>query len=210
VGARLTGLREALWLGCRPKTCCYTAVVIPTGHDVWQITRALDAPPWSFLMYFGVDPTWRDAFALDRSGRRFRLALAKNPELRQGDLDGCTFLFRTRTGEHRCGLGDLRPTGCRIFPLTLCDGLVGVQADHGCTCRAWSLADADTATERPLLEARVAEAETYCEIVARWNSMLEAGPPDVHRTFVEYCEYLLDVYDQLAEALPATSGAVGA
>jgi Fe-S-cluster containining protein len=127
------------------------------------------------------------------------LALAKNPMLRKGDQAACTFLLRTRTGEHRCGLGDLRPTGCRTFPLELCDGLVGVQPEHGCTCRQWSLADVDTVAERPLLEARLAESEAYCEVVARWNAGVATLPDSESKRFDQYCEYLLEVYDLMEE-----------
>jgi hypothetical protein len=194
----MDSLRESVWLGCAPKTCCYTAVVIPTGQDVWRIARELEAPPWSFLVYFETPTHRRDAFALDRSDRRFRLALAKNPALRQGDQAGCAFLLRTRTGAHRCGLGAQRPMGCRVFPLELRDGLVGIQAHHGCSCRAWSLADVDTAAERGPLEQREAESETYCEVVSRWNTELAASPHGGPSSFVDYCEYLLDVYDRLA------------
>jgi Fe-S-cluster containining protein len=194
----VNGVREAVWLGCRDKTCCYAALVVPTGYDAWRIARALDAPPWSFLMYFKSPAPRRDAFALDRSGRRFRLALAKSQMLRREEQPGCTFLIRTRTGEHRCGLGDLRPTGCRVFPLELTEGLVRVQAGHGCTCRSWSLADVDTAAERQLLEARVRESEAYCDVVRAWNASVHGGDPGIDFSFVQYCEYLLATYDRMA------------
>lgn len=188
-------VREELWLRCREKQCCFGAMVVPTGQDVWRIARRWDAPPWSFLVYFETQVPRRDAFALDHSARRFRLALAKNPEIRQGGAAGCAFLVRTRTGEHRCGLGELRPMGCRVFPLESSEGMVGVQANHGCSCRVWSLADVDTLTERPLLEQRLAESEAYCAAVARWNVEVAALPEAGARSFPEYCEYLLEVYD---------------
>jgi Fe-S-cluster containining protein len=188
-------VREELWLRCREKQCCFGTVVVPTGRDVWRISRRWGAPPWSFLVYFETRVPRRDAFALDRSSRRFRLALAKHPEFRRDDRPGCAFLVRTRTGEHRCGLGELRPSGCRVFPLESREGVVGVQANHGCSCRAWSLADIDTSTERPLLEQRLAESEAYCAAVARWNVEVAALPEEEARHFPEYCEYLLEVYD---------------
>jgi len=195
-------LREGLWLGCAPKTCCYAPVVIPTGADIWRIARALDAPPSSFLMYFETPVPRRDGFALDRSARRFRLALGKNPELQQDGRTACAFLLRTRTGEHRCGLGDLRPMGCRVFPSALHDGEVGIQSDHGCVCRQWSLADIDTRAERPLLEARLAESEAYCEVVARWNAQVTDLPDGERRRPDQYCEYLLEAYDRMEELVP--------
>ena len=193
----MSSLRESLWLGCRSKTCCYTAVVIPTGFDVWRIARALDAPPASFLIYFQTPvPRW-DGFALDHSARRFRLALGKNSRLRRRGQPACGFLLRTRTGEHRCGLGDLRPSGCRVFPCELRDGLVGVQEGHGCTCRSWSLADVDTAVERPKLEARQREAVEYGRMVEAWNASV-ASTPEPTKGLDEYSGFLLDWYDRRA------------
>jgi Fe-S-cluster containining protein len=189
-----------LWLGCPSKACCFAPVVIPTGTDIWRIARALDAPPSSFLMYFETTVPRRDGFALDRSGRRFRLALAKNPELERDGRMGCIFLLRTRTGEHRCGLGDRRPMGCRVFPCEISGGEVAIQSDHGCVCRQWSLADIDTVAERPLLEARQAESETYCDVVAGWNAWVATLPDRQGKRFDQYCEYLLEVYDQMEES----------
>jgi hypothetical protein len=200
-------VREALWLGCRAKSCCYTAAVIPTGRDVHRIARALDAPPVSFLTYFETPVPRRDAFALDRSARRFRWMLAKNPALQRDGRHGCTFLLSTRTGEHRCGLGSLRPAGCRVFPGMLRDGMVAVQPDHGCTCREWSLADFDTAGERPGLEEREADAELYSEVVGRWNTGVEIATAPAF-PFVAYCDYVLETYDGLMAADPGAVSAV--
>jgi hypothetical protein len=155
-------------------------------------------------MYFQTPVPRRDAFALDRGERRFRLALGKNPKLESDGRMGCIFLLRTRTGEHRCGLGGLRPMGCRVFPCELRDGEVAIQSDHGCVCLQWSLADIDTVAERPLLEARVAEAEVYCGLVARWNAQVEDLPDGDGRGFDQYCEYLLDAYDRMEDLVPAS------
>jgi hypothetical protein len=198
-------VRETLWLSCAAKTCCYTAAVIPTGTDVHRIARALDLPPPSFLVYFETSVPRRDAFALDRSARRFRWMLAKNPALSLDGRPGCGFLLRTRTGEHRCGLGDLRPVGCRVFPAMLRDGIVSVQPSPGCTCRPWSLADLDTAAERPGLEAGEADGERYGEVVSRWNEAVEREGAGRPRRFDEYCDYVLDAYD-LMEAGAAAGG----
>jgi hypothetical protein len=192
--------KEAVWLACKEKTCCYTAVVVPTGRDVWRIARALDAPPWSFLIYFPSREPRRDAFALDRSGGTFRLALAKGPTRRTKSPPPCIFLLRTRGAYHRCGLGDLRPAVCRAFPSELVDGVLCVRPDTGCTCRTWSLADVEIAEEWERIASRQEEGEEYCEVVARWNARVAAAPEAPGFSFLDYCTFLLETYDAVAEA----------
>jgi hypothetical protein len=189
--------KEALWLACKPKTCCYAPLVIPTGRDVWRIARTLDVPPWSFLIYFQSREPRRDAFLLDRSGTQFRLALAKGRRRRTTSPPPCIFLMRTRRGFHRCGLGQLRPGVCRAFPSELVDGVLCLRPDTGCTCRAWSLSDVDIGVEVALVDQRQADAEEYCAVVERWNEGVDGS--DTGHDFVEYCAYLLDVYDGLGE-----------
>lgn len=191
-------LKESLWRACKQKTCCHTAVVIPSGRDVWRIARALDTPPWSFLVYFETDAPRRDAFALDRSARRFRLALAKQPTRRTKRAPPCIFLLRTRTGHHRCGLGELRPMVCRTFPAERIGGVLCLRRDSGCTCRDWVLADVDIAEETALIAARQADAEEYCAVVARWNARVAAAPVEARFDFVAYCQFVLEAYDEIA------------
>jgi Fe-S-cluster containining protein len=184
--------RESTWLSCAAKTCCRTSIVVVTGRDVWRIARALDAPPHTFLVYFASPEPRRDAFALDHSDRRFRLALAKHAPKRKGALPSCVFLLRTRQGQHRCGLGELRPRVCKTFPCTMSSGMLHVSDGGACSCRRWSLADVDLADEIPLVRERQADAEEYCDVVARWNEQVRssAGPRD----FGSYCQYLIGAY----------------
>ncbi len=196
--------KEAIWLTCKRKTCCHTAVVIPTGRDIWRIARTLNTPPWSFLVYFPSPVPRRDAFLLDRSGRQFRLALGKRPGRRTKTPPPCIFLLRTRQGYHRCGLGELRPLVCKTFPCDLSDGVLGIYDETGCTCRDWSLVDVDIAEETALIATRQADAEEYCAVVARWNAQVLAAPDNAPVDFPAYCDYLLTAYD----ALPAAEGAI--
>ena len=194
--------KEALWLGCKQKTCCYLPFVVPTGRDIWRIARSLQTPPWSFLICFPTPQPRRDAFLLDQSGRQFRVVLAKGPSRRKTLPPPCIFLLRTRDGHHRCGLGDLRPRVCQAFPSELVDGVLCLQPDSGCTCRTWALADVDLAEETALVTARQADAEDYCAVVARWNARVAAGPAEASFTFPDYCNYLLETYDALAAGTP--------
>src|SRR4051812_40494295 len=143
--------KEATWLACKPKTCCYNAFVLVSGRDVWRISRALGTAPWTFLIYFQ-SQEWRpDTFILDKTGRQFRLALTKQPaSKRRKSPPPCIFLMKTRNGHHRCGLGDLRPQVCKTFPIENVGGVLCIPGKTGCTCRTWSLADVDLREEAPL------------------------------------------------------------
>jgi hypothetical protein len=203
--------KEALWLACKAKACCHAATIVPTGRDIWRIARALDAPPWSFLVPFEAPQPRRDAFALDQSARRFRLALAKGATRRVKSPPPCIFLLRTRTGQHRCGLGDLRPQLCKAFPTQLVDGLVCVLPDTGCTCRAWALADLDVNEERAAAEMVQAESEEYCALVAQWNARVAAAPPGTQLSVADYCAFVLAAYEAFAAeaASPAAESPAG-
>lgn len=190
--------KEAIWLACKAKTCCSTQIVVPTGRDVWRIARTLDAPPWSFLVYFPSPQPRPDAFALDHSDATYRLALARRPSTRKNGTPACTFLLRTRDGHHRCGLGRLRPMVCQTFPSQIVAGVVCLPDDTPCACRAWTLADVDIAEERALVEASQADLEEYRGVVAHWNDRLADAPVEARFTFFDFCLYVVKAYDELA------------
>jgi hypothetical protein len=199
--------KEAIWLACKQKSCCY-GTVIPTGQDVWRISRALETPPWSFLLYFQTPQPRRDAFALDRSGRRFRIALAKGPRGRGSASRPapCVFLLKLRGGQHRCGLGDLRPAVCQSFPAEMVEGVVCIRPDNGCVCREWTLADVDLTEEMAVIENRQADVETYCDVVAKWNDRVETAPEDRNFDFTDFCEFLLESYNSIVSPAASISG----
>jgi Fe-S-cluster containining protein len=192
-------LRETLFLGCRTKRCCSYYTVFPTGHDVWRIATALQVPPWTFTSAVAAEDGAADAFALDDSGRRHRLALARREASADG-LAACTFLVRLRDGTARCGLGDLRPGPCRSFPAVLVDGMVFARNDGGCRCRAWTIADCDVEADRALLERHEAEQETYRRVVANWNDYATGKPAGAGLEHRDFCRYLLDMYMQSERA----------
>lgn len=199
-------MKENIWLACKGKRCCYTAIVVPSGRDVWRIARALDVPPWAFLKYFPSAGRRPDAFHLGGSETGFRLALAKAPSRSTRSPAPCTFLMRTRHGYHRCGLGALRPTVCRAFPSELVDGLICVRNDAGCTCRAWTLADVDLSEEADILAARQSEACEYHAVVARWNERVASALAGESFDFLAYCAFLLETYAELDASVPAAGG----
>ncbi|HEU5317666.1 MAG TPA: hypothetical protein VFX49_16255 [Chloroflexota bacterium] len=205
--------KELVWLTCPDKSCCHNSVVVPTGRDVWRIARTLGAPARSFLMYFPTANPRRDAFVLDGSGASFRLALGKGARRHRRTPPPCIFLLRTRSGQHRCGLGELRPRACRALPGDLEDGVLTLSNDGRCTCRTWILADVDIAEETALVEARQRDAEEYCSLVDRWNARVARAPAGTNFEFEDYCAYLLESYDAIEDgdgehALRPAEGAV--
>jgi Fe-S-cluster containining protein len=191
--------KEAIWLSCKPKTCCYNALVLVSGRDVWRISRTLGIPPWHFLVYFQSPDPRPDAFMLDKSGRAFRMVLSKQPSRRKKTSPPCIFLLRTRDGYHRCGLGDLRPAVCKSFPMQLEGGAVCVPGDTGCVCREWSLTDANIDEERALLETRANDFAEYCGLVEQWNGYVLSRPDDAPPLgFYEFCRFVVQAYEALA------------
>lgn len=191
-------MKEALWLACKAKTCCHTAIVVPSGRDVWRIARRLDLPPWTFLRYFSTSTDRPDAFLLDRSDVRYRLVLAKRQTRRTKSPAPCIFLAKTRVGDHRCGLGQLRPAACLCFPADLVDGLVTVRNDAGCTCRIWDIGDLDLRAETEKVEQRQNEAVEFHQVVATWNAMIRELPEGSSANFIDFCNFILEAYDQMS------------
>lgn len=192
------GRKEAIWLACKQKRCCYTSFVLPTGRDVWRIAHSLQTRPETFLTYFESPQSRPDAFFLDASGRSFRIALAKQRSRRKS-TPPCIFLLRTRNGYHRCGLGDLRPEVCKTYPTEIVSGVICIRNDGGCTCRTWTLQDIEIEDEMALVKSRTAEYHEYCDKVAVWNDMVLAAGETIH-TFVEFCDFLVRTYDPHIEA----------
>jgi hypothetical protein len=186
--------KEAIWLACKAKTCCHTPFIVPTGRDVWRIARALDVPPLTFLLYFPSPQPRRDAFALDHSGQLYRLMLGKQASSRKKSAPPCIFLLRTRNG---------------AFPANLVDGVLCLRNDGTCACRTWALADVDIAEETALVEARQRDGEEYWALIARWNAAVADAPAGVSHTFADFCDFLLEAYDEIAAGAGGSSTLAG-
>jgi Fe-S-cluster containining protein len=187
----LPNARVDHWLRCAEKTCCAYYVVYVTGDDVVRIARTLSVPAWTFTAAMPSEATLPDAFALDGSGNRHRLALVRT-QLETGTRPFCTFLVRATGGAARCGLGEGRPAPCRTFPSTLVDG--AIRFDHaGCTCD-WSAVVADEDADRELIFAEERAREKYARIVGAWNDYVGGFAATVELTHRDFCRYLMDAY----------------
>jgi len=129
-----------------------------TGADIVRIARTLALEPWHFTQTAPAaadDPT---GIVVDEGRRRVNLRLANAAH-------GCVFLVRTLSGVGRCGLGDLAPAACRVFP-----------ADPAADAPAALREPKDSA--EPELDQQLAEAlrgwaadrDHWYEVIARWNA----------------------------------------
>ena len=101
-------------------------------------------------------------------GERYELVLAKTADPRRHG--GCVFLVKTRRGIHRCGLGELQPDACAIYPAYVQeDGLLRVVNDPDGCWRSWSAHELDPERERRRFEAHAQHQNEYAKIVGEWN-----------------------------------------
>lgn len=177
-----SGPRFEHWRGCAQKRCCRDAMIFLTGHDVVRIARALHVTPWTFTVAIDAPLDADDAFALDTSERRFRLALGRAT---LGDATHCAFLLDLPSGSSRCGLGALRPTACVAFPRA--------GGEQNCTCD-WSGVPLEDVQSDAALARLDEDRARYAQIVASWNAFVVASSEAVeHRDF---CRFVLHAYGE--------------
>jgi len=160
--------KQAICSGCRSRMCCYHYRVSITGYDLWRISQTLDVPAARFVAYGPADPDSPTGFLLLAGGERYELVLAKTADLRRHG--GCVFLVKTRSGIHRCGLGELQPDACAIYPAFIQeDGLLRVVHDPDGCWRSWSAHELDPERERRRFESHDEHQKEYAAIVGEWN-----------------------------------------
>ena len=161
--------KQAICSGCQSRMCCYHYRVTTTGFDLWRIARSLDVLSAQFVSYALADAESETGFLLAAGGDRYELVLSKTADLRRHG--GCVFLVKTRSGIHRCGLGDLQPEACAIYPAYVQeDGLLRVVHDPDGCWRSWSVHELDAECERRRFESYVQHQNEYAKIVGEWNA----------------------------------------
>jgi len=161
--------KQAICSGCRSRMCCYHYRVSVSGYDVWRISQTLDVPAVQFVAYAPADAESPTAFRLAPDGEGYELVLAKTPDPRRHG--GCVFLVKTRSGIHRCGLGELQPEACAIYPAFIQeDGLLRVVHDPDGCWRSWSAHELDPERDRRRLETHAEHQREYEAIVREWNA----------------------------------------
>ena len=166
--------KHAICSGCRVRTCCYHYRVTITGFDLWRIAHTLDVPAEQFVSYAPAEPGNEGAFRLAPGGEGYELVLSKTADPRRHA--GCVFLVKTRGGIHRCGLGDLQPDACAIYPAYVQeDGLLRVVNDPEACWRSWSAPELDAEVERRRFETHAQNQSEYAAIVEAWNERVIGG-----------------------------------
>lgn len=185
--------KELLWLGCKEKRCCSYYSVMPTGKDIWQISRIMQLPLWSFTRYTDAPPDVADGFSLNHSDKRYRVVLAKR-HIEGQELTTCVFLWRLPDGHAQCGLGVQRPIVCRSYPSTFINGILCVGVSEGCSCRTWSLSDVEIEPETKLVQRLDHDRAEYSTIVQQWNERVQRSAPGKEYDYLAFCNYLVNMY----------------
>lgn len=181
--------RHRICLTCRDKVCCSYYTISVTAQDLSRIARALQLAPADFLTYYPVPEPEKGAFLLHPEGPWHVLTLARRP-LPQETVSPCFFLVRTNDHQARCGLGDLKPGQCRVFPAGLADGFVYLVSEPAGCNRTWSHGDIDLEEERRRLEEFHREEAEYHRLVAEWNGRVRQGGRE--RSGEEFCAFLVN------------------
>ncbi len=163
-----------------------------TGADIWRIASSLQVPPASFLRAVPCEDG--TGFALDTTTRRWHAALARNNSKER--TTACAFLMQL-DATARCGLGELRPRSCQLFPVTQTHALISIHDQGLCSCRSWSLGDLDLSHERLLLERIAAEQQRYADVIGGWNALVAQAKQGSQFTLTHFGDHLIKVYDAL-------------
>ncbi|MFF3243776.1 hypothetical protein ACFYWY_08580 [Streptomyces sp. NPDC002870] len=174
---------RAEWLSCRATMRCTRGARHVTGADIVRISRTLALEPWHFTQTAPAaadDPT---GIVIDEGRRRVNLRLANA-------AGGCVFSIRTSSGAGRCGLGDLAPVTCRVFPADPARGSAPTQRQRGCECQEWTEKDLDEEKLTDGVSVWASDRDHWFEVVKRWNALAEES--DSALGIEDFQRYLLE------------------
>lgn len=176
--------------------CCRNYIVPVTGHDVWRLNTHQRLSPESFLVAGHQQGEHSDGFVLEAGGRSQFMALDKKGDFNR--YKPCVFLVELADGRARCGVYASRPTVCRVYPMTIHAGRIGLHEHLICSPNAWSAEEMSRPTWLATLKRTYMEFDIYSEVVKRWNARVAHSPGETF-TLHEYYSYLLNVYSKLAQ-----------
>jgi hypothetical protein len=181
----------------RAKACCLAGAANVTGADIVRIARTLVVDPWQFTQTAPAAAGDPDSVVVDKGRRRVNLKLATAAH-------GCVFRLPMPSGASWCGLGDLAPISCRVFPVDPSNGGRGGETRPGSPTAAPVAAATAPATEPAdgtgradqlddLLQQAAADQAHWREIVTRWNRLGAVQHPKAPVTTIEdFQRYLLE------------------
>lgn len=164
--------------------CCQELAVTVAIPDIARIHRYLHVPVHDFLArYVDEDPKEEPyAFII----RREPIALALLPP---GDSDrGCSFLMDIG-GHLRCGIYDIRPGTCKVYPFTTEGRVVKHKPDTLCP-RRFDLDEVSAETVRQEIDAYQDAWLKHAEFVREWNE-----DPPKHPSFEKLLDFVDDIID---------------
>lgn len=189
--------KQVICQNCEPRSCCYHYRVHLTGDDLFRIASLLDLAPEQFVTWVETPSDDPEGFALDASGDRYALVLAKSSDPRR--FGGCVFLVRSNDGAHRCGLDDLKPSQCALYPAYVHEGMVRVINNPAGCWRTWSVAELDVATEHQRADYYAEQKVQYQHCIKAWNERV-TNYPNRQFEFREFCDHVQNHYARLRPA----------
>jgi Fe-S-cluster containining protein len=191
-------LRQTTCATCRSRECCSHFIVEVTGADVARIAQTLKLAPAQFVQALPLpSANPRLGFRLSQGGEVLHLALRK--QRARVKLKPCVFLLSVGDGRKLCGLGELRPAQCQMFPV-LPGGAFGAddiapRLYQGAGCwRTWHLGELDLGAESAGLLAQRRAQEVYAQHVAAWNQHIAHQPEAFTAKLEHFLAFLMNRY----------------
>jgi Fe-S-cluster containining protein len=173
-----------------------------TGYDIWRISHDQGLGPEHFVVAGAQPGEHTDGFLLKADERPHYLALDKKGRFHR--FQPCVFLVDLANGSGKCGIYQSRPGACRVYPMTLNEGMIGLHKGIVCNPGSWPEEEIRRPHWMSLLKQSYLEFDLYSEVVKRWNALV-AHSPDRRFALTEYFSYLLNVYaklNSLEETIP--------
>jgi hypothetical protein len=191
---------RAAWQACREQNRCSRRPVGVTGADIVRISRTLAVEPWRFTQTAPAAVDEPGGIVIDKGRRRVTLTLANAAH-------GCVFLVKTASGASYCGLGDVAPLSCRLFPYDPTTGDPPTDGPPAADPPTDGPATAEPITGHPSgcrcpertqpnledLRSWAADQAHWYETVARWNR-LPIGAAAAETDIRDFQRYLLEAH----------------
>ena len=183
---------------CAPCGLCCRSYLVPVyGHDVWRIATRRGRRPESFLFACEQEKVDSAGFRLEPGGATYALALGKKERLEA--TQPCIFLAELEGGESRCGIYPDRPVACASYPMSKWANQVFRKPTALCPPEAWPEDEASRPSWHDSLQRLRMERDVYAEVIGRWDARVDAEPQGTRLKPAELFDYILSVYDRLAD-----------
>lgn len=177
---------------CHTRDCCTFFFVQVTCRDIVRISTTLQVPPEQFCACVAspsADP--QQSFALTGSVQRHLVTLKRRA---QGQARRpCLFLLELNSGRRLCGIGELAPSSCQLFPLSLSDTESGYSLYEGPACPErfdGQVPLSDRECEQ--LRIRREDLLEHHRIIRSWNDKVAELEGKVDLVFGHFLRYVMN------------------